>query len=360
MMNAGTLLFLQALTGPDRRSLPVIFNSRMRRAVRTLLVSAAALFGTAALILAAELVERIVARVNDRLITQSEFDKRVEAVIKGQQAPRDPGELRRQTLDELIKEKLLEERAKELSVTATDAEIDEALSRVKAQYNLNTDAEFDAALAQSGMTREELRKQLKDTITIQKVVSRDVTSHLEVTEDMMRLEYERQKEKLYAVPEQAHVWEILLQFDKSDFAGRQRAAQKMVDAQARLKGGAPFADVAREYSEGTAKERGGDLGTVVKGELLPALDAAVFSDPPVELPPPVILPTSIHLLRVEERKPAGFKPFNDVKEQIKKKINDELYDKRLNEYVVKLRREAFVKIYDTELAKLEESAEKKS
>jgi len=328
--------------------------SAMKRTLYGLL-AAATLYGLAS---GADLVERIVARVNDRLITQTEFDKRVDNMTKAQQPPKDRGQTRLDALDDLIKEKLLAERARELSVSATDTEVDEALQRVKAQYNLNTDAEFDAALSQSGMTRDDLKAQLKDTITLQKVVGRDVTSHLDITEDMLRLEYERQKEKLYAVPEQAHVFEIVARFDKSDFGGRERAAQRISDAQAKIKAGTAFSDVAKEYSEGKTRDRGGDLGTVFKGELLPVLDAGVFSDPPAEYPAPVIQPTSITLFRVAERKPSGFKPFNDVKEEIRKKINDELYDKRFAEYVAKLRREAFVKIYDAELAKLEQAAEK--
>lgn len=307
----------------------------------------------------AELVERIIARVNDRLITQSELEKRVDASTKAPQVTHDRAQLRRDALDDLIKEKLLNERAKELSVAATDAEIDEALTRVKAQYNLTTDTEFDAALAQSGMTRDDLKKQLQETITLQKVIGRDITNRLEVTDDMLRLEYEREKEKLHAVPEQAHVSEIVIRFDKDDAAARERAGRRIAEAQAKLKAGVAFAEVAKEYSEGKAKERGGDLGLVSKGEMLPAIDAAVFGDPPNEYPAPVLLTSSMHLFRVVERKPAGFKPFNDVKETIRKRIGDDLYEKRFGEYVSRLRREAFVKIYDVELAK-SVSQEKKS
>ena len=199
---------------------------------------------------------------------------------------------------------------------------------------------------------------MRDTITIQKVVGRDMASRLDVTEDMMRLEYERQKEKLYAVPEQARVLEIVVRFEKGDAAGRERAGQRIAEAQAKRNAGAAFADLAKEYSEGKAREKGGDLGIVAKGELLPALDAAVFSDPPAECSAAVLLPASMHLFRVTDRKPAGLKPFNDVKEEIRKKISDELYDKRFGEYVGKLRKEAFVKIYDAELAKAD--LEKKS
>lgn len=329
--------------------------STMKRAV--LALGASLLLDAPAF--SAELVERIVARVNDRLITQTEFDKRVDLTSKGPQAPKDRGELRRDALDDLIKEKLLAERAKELSVSATDAEIEEALQRVKGQYNLTTDAEFDTALAQSGLTREELKRQLRDTITIQKVVSRDIAARLDVTDDMLRLEYERQKEKLYPVPEQARVSEIVVRFSKDDATEREHAGQRIVEAQEKIKAGAGFADVAKEYSQGAAKDRGGDLGSVSKGELMPALDAAVFADPPNEYPPPVLMPSSMHLFRVRDRKPAAFRPFNDVKEELRKKIGDELYEKRFTEYVNKLRKEAFVKIYDGELEKLEKQ-EKKS
>ena len=97
-----------------------------------------------------------------------------------------------------------------------------------------------------------------------------------------------------------------------------------------------------------------DLGLVAKGELLPALDSAVFADPPKDNPSPVLLAGSIHLFHVTDRKPAGYKPFNDVSEDLKKRIGENLYDKRFAEYIDKLRHEAYVKIYDAELAKLEE------
>ena len=303
---------------------------------------------------AAELVEKIVARVNDRLITNSEFQKRLETAAHGPDSPADPNQTKREVLEDLIREKLLEERAKEASISATDAEVEEAVERVKRQYNLATDAEFDAALAQSKLTREDLKRQMKDTITLQKVIGRDVTSKLDISEDMLRLEYERQKEKLYRVPEQARVSEIVIRFSPSDAAARERAVGRIEQARAKIAAGTQFAEVAKEYSEGNARQRGGDLGMVSRGELLPALDAGVFAEPAQEYPPPVLLPGSIHLFRVTDRRPAGYRPFAEVSEDLKKRIGENLYDKRLAEYVDKLRREAFVKIYDPELAKLSE------
>ena len=313
----------------------------------------AGLTATAALP-AAELVEQIVVRVNDRLITQSEFDKRLAIAARQPNHPTDQAELERTVLEDLIREKLLEERAKEMSVSATEEEVDAAAAHVKAQYNITTDAEFEAALAQSGMTRDELKRQMRQTITLQKVIGRDVSSQLQLTDDQLRLEYERKKDQFYVIPESAHVYEIVLRFTPGDAEARQKAAAQADEIQQRIKSGAKFSDLARELSQGTTREKGGDLGTVSKGELVEALDASIFIKPPQEYPAPALMSDSIHVFRVTDRKDAGFKPFSEVKEDLRKRISDDLYEKRFTEYLDKLRRDAFVKIYVPELAKLDE------
>jgi parvulin-like peptidyl-prolyl isomerase len=311
-------------------------------------------FFAAAGLCAAELVEQIVVRVNDRLITQTEFDRRLALASKAPNHPEDPAELQRNVLEDLIREKLLDERAKEISVSATDEEIEVAVARVKQQYNMTTDAEFEAALAQSGMTRDELKRQMRETITLQKVIGRDVTSRLDQSDDALRLEYERRKEQFYAIPESAHVAEIVRKFLPSDAEARQQAVASIEEVRVRIKGGEPFADLAKQSSEGATSGKGGDLGVVNKGELVEALDAAVFVTPPEEYPAPALLSDSIHLFRVTDRKPAGFKPFSEVKDDLRKRIADDMYEKRFTEYMDKLRRDAFVKIYVPELAKLDQ------
>jgi peptidyl-prolyl cis-trans isomerase SurA len=301
-----------------------------------------------------ELVERIVARVNDGLVTQSEFDKRLSLAAKAAHASADSDEMRRSVLEDLIKERLLEDRAKEMSVAATDEEIQTAVDRVKAQYNLTSDSEFDAALAGSGMTREDLRRQMRETITLQKVIGREVTSRLDLSDDALRVEYERRKEDIYATPASAHVAELVLKFSPDDADARQQAASRIEELRGQVRAGKPFADLVKEYSQGNTRERGGELGTVNKGELVEALDAGIFVEPAAEYPPPVLMPDSIHFFHVTDRKTAGFRPFAEVKEDLRKRISDDLYEKRFGEYMDRLRREAFVKIYDPALAKLDE------
>lgn len=298
----------------------------------------------------AELVEKVVARVNDRLITWTEYQRRIEQVSRGPEAPSDPAKLRKDVLDELIREKLLEERAAELDVAATDEEVSIAVERVKRQYNLATDEDFAKALASSDLTLDQLRDQLRQTITLQKVVSREVTSRIDMTDDSLRLEYERRKEQLFRVPESARVFEIVIRFDAQDPAAREQAARRIEEARTKIQAGTPFADAAKEYSQGSARERGGDLGKVDKGELLPALDTAVFGEPRTDDPPPILLPSSVHLLHIADRAAAGYRPFSEVKDELKRTISETLYQSKLDEFLQKLRREAFVKIYEPDLA----------
>jgi parvulin-like peptidyl-prolyl isomerase len=328
------------------------------RMKRTFFAVAAAGLAVASLP-AAELVERIVARVNDRLITQSEYDRRLSIAMRAPRAP-DRETVRTSVLEDMIREKLLDERAKEMAVSATDEEVEAAVARVKAQYNLNSDAEFDAALADSGMTRDDLRRQMRETITLQKVIGRDVASQVNLNDDGLRVEYERRKEDFYAVAESARVSEIVVRFTPGNAEEQATAAARAEEIRGKIKAGTPFADLAKTESEGKTRDRGGELGTVSKGELVEALDVAIFSSKD-EYPAPVIMSGSISILRVTERTAAGYRPFNEVKDDLRKRISDELYEKRFAEYMDKLRREAFVKIYDPELAKLDEKAnEKKS
>jgi hypothetical protein len=139
---------------------------------RGLIILSAIVFAGAGIAAGAELVEKIMVRVNDRLITNSEFERRIVAASHAPGASTDVSVIKREVLQDMIKEKLLEERAKEMSVTAADDEIETAVERVKRQYNLATDQEFDSALAASNMTREDLKRQTRQTIILQKVVGR--------------------------------------------------------------------------------------------------------------------------------------------------------------------------------------------
>jgi parvulin-like peptidyl-prolyl isomerase len=322
--------------------------------ILTALLCGAALSSAAA---AAELVERVVARVGDAIVTEGALDARVERARKDPQAPSDVSRLRLAVLEQMIRQKLIEAKAAQLNIVAAPEEIDEALDRVKAQYNLTSDEEFDRALAANGMDRAGLREQLRESLLTNKVLAREVPINL--NDDALRTEYEKIKDKQYGVPEKARVAEILVRFDPSDAASKEAAKKKIDDARARIASGAPFADVAKEMTEGPARDRGGDLGVVSKGDLQPELDQAIFGSTGV-LAGPVELKDGWALLGITDRVKAGYRPFDDVKEEIRKKMSEDIYEKKFADYLTDLRKSSFVKIFDKDLAAADEASRKKA
>ena len=148
--------------------------------------------------------------------------------------------------------------------------------------------------------------------------------------------YEREKET-WRLPERARGAEVLVT------AGPD-AEQRAREAADRIKGGAKFEDVVAAYSDGTTKTRGGDLGTVARGELAPAIDAAVFSLPAGATSEPIKARNDWHIVRVIERIPASYKSFNDVKPDLLKREQETQFQKKLAEYLDKLKRDAVIRV----------------
>lgn len=329
----------------------------MKKISRRFTAVVLAVAGSLAAASGAELVERVIARVDDAIITQSELDGRVDRARKDPQAPTDTARLRLVVLQQMIRQKLVEAKAAHLDITASDAEIDDAVNRVKAQYGLASDEDFDKALVANGIDREMLRGQLRESLLTNKVLAREVPINL--NDDTIRTEYERVKEQKYPVPEKARVAEILVRYDGSDPAAKEAAKTAIDGARGRIVAGTPFADVAKTVSQGPARDRGGDLGVVSKGDLTPELDAAIFGGTEA-LTAPIELKDGWAILSVTERQKASFRPFDDVKEEIRKKLSEEIYDKKFNDYLKGLRKSAVVKIFDKDLAEQDDAALKKA
>jgi parvulin-like peptidyl-prolyl isomerase len=188
-----------------------------------------------------------------------------------------------------------------------------------------------------------------------KVLGREVPINL--NDDAIRSEYERVKAARYATPERAHVFEILVRFDPRDAPSKEAARTKIDEALVRIKGGAAFRDVASSVTEGPARDRGGDLGVVSRGDLTPALDQAIFGGTEA-LTAPVELKDGWAVLSVADRQKASFRSFDDVKEDLRKRMSEEIYDKKFGEYLVDLRKASFVKILDKDLAVQDDAAMK--
>lgn len=320
----------------------------MKKLVIALVLAASALSAQA------EVVEAVIARVGDRIITRSQYLKRLNEGYEeiSRNAPpagvsQQKAEFRDELLNEMLSELLLKDRADRIGITVTPEELREATERLKRQYNITTEEAFVDSLQKSGLTKAEMEIRLRDTLITNKLFSRELRDRTSLTDKELRERYEREKES-FRRPERARIREIVL---LGEGIMASIAEEKAKDAAQRARGGQDFTALAKEVSQAPTKENGGDLGVIAKGELRSELDAAVFAAPAGTVLGPIQTPAGFHVIKVEERIPSEIPGFDSVKEQLRQDASEETFQRDYKAYVEKLRKDAFLEIYEENVPK---------
>lgn len=303
----------------------------------------------AASLSASQIVEAIVLRVGDRIITSTQYAKRlrdgyaeIDQTSTPDQIATKKADFKKALLDELISELLIKDRADRIGVTVTDAELKEATNRLKEQYGITTDKQFEESLQKSGLTRADMEARLRETLVSNKVFSRELRSREELTDRELRERYDREKEH-YRLPERAHLREIVIIRPESA-AAADKAGQKADDVANQARNGGDFAKLAQTFSESGSKDKGGDLGEVARGELLPELDKAVFNSAAGTVIGPLRTASGWHIIKVESRLPSEVPAFESLKEKIRKDASDDAFQRDYKAYIDRLRKDAFIQI----------------
>ncbi|HYM60403.1 MAG TPA: peptidylprolyl isomerase [Thermoanaerobaculia bacterium] len=308
----------------------------------------------AASLTAADVIESIVVRVGDRIVTRTQYLKRVrdgfyeieQTVPQAQQAEKKE-ELKKGLLNDVISELLLKDRADRLGLAVTEPEVKEAVVRLKQQYGISDEKQFNESLQKSGMSRADMEARLRDTLLTNKVFSRELRGRDDLTDRELRERYDREKER-YRLPERARLREIIiLKPDDPSLAERARKHADEVAAQARLT--PDFAKLASTSSEASTREKGGDLGEVARGELLPDLDKAVFNAAAGAVLGPIATRSGWHILKVEQRLPSEVPAFESVKDRLRKDASDETFQRDYKAYIDRLRKDAFIQINEANI-----------
>ena len=247
---------------------------------KTLVISA--LVFLPSLVSAAEIIEAIVIRVGDRMITRTQYVKRlhdgyaeIEQTVAPAEVAAKKDDYRKNLANDLIAELLIKDRADRLGLTVSADEVKEAVDRLKQQYGISTDQQFAESLQKSGLTRADMEARLRDTLLMNKVFSRELRGREDMTDKELRERYDREKEH-YRLPERARLREIVI-LRPSNAASVDAARQHAEQLAAQARANADFSLLATTASESGTKSKGGDLGEVTRGELLPDLDKAVFN-----------------------------------------------------------------------------------
>jgi peptidyl-prolyl cis-trans isomerase SurA len=286
----------------------------------------------------------VVAKVNGRNILRPEIEKYYRSQTEGQPepSPDQAQSLRLGILHELIENEMLVQQAEKLGVMATDAEVDSKLNEIKAPF---ANDEFDKRLKDRGVTLEEIKHDLRRTLTVDKVLNKEITSKINVSDSEVADYYNQHKAEFNLIAPQYHLAQILVTAQpnpqvrnlKNDKAQNPAEAQKKVAMLTnRLKSGDDFAMLATNYSEqpDTASS-GGDLGFIAENSLQgdrQAYEAISRLQPGECTPPlPVADPAShqifgYRIIKLISKEPAGQRQLSDPK--VRKAIQDQLRDRR--------------------------------
>ncbi len=308
------------------------------------LVLAGILAAAVSVPLRAEMVDEIVAKVNDDIVTKSDLDTEEQGVVQELYRHYSGGELDRQVADakkvllrRLIDQRVLIQRAAHLFDIAKMQDF--YVQSFKEQQDIKTDKDLEKMLSAQGMTMADLKTKLVEQFAPRQVVNAEVADRIAVSEKDQKDYYDAHVAE-FTTAGQATVREIVVRADDSNRADKRSVAATIRDRAAAA--GADFAAVAAEVSDAGTKKNGGLLGTVKKGDLSVALDAAAFSLPVGEVSPVIDADYGFHILKVDSRSDAMVKPFTDVKNEIETKIRSSRMEAEYASYMKKAWGEATI------------------
>jgi peptidyl-prolyl cis-trans isomerase SurA len=307
-----------------------------------------ALIGLAVLLTPAvgQVVEEIVAVVNDDVITLSQYKEQFDATVQqlrsalqGEEYEKQYQMLKKDLLNMMITDLLLMQQAKEKNINVSE-QVKMAIENIKKENNIESDDDLKRGLQQQGLDYAQWLKQLEDNMLKQATVYSEVDRTI-VLDDSEIVGYYKLHPEEFTEPEEYHVRAIFL-------SSEGKAPETLEEARKLISGkvaaGEPFNALAKEYSDGPAKEAEGDLGRFRKGELDKALEQAVAKLKAGETSDWVETKNGWYLLKLEEKKDSRLKTFEEVKKEVEEKLYSEKKQKKLEEYLKTLREKSYIKI----------------
>ena len=298
----------------------------------------------------AEVVDKIIAVVNDEVITLKEFNevlepylKRIDESYKGN----DKGIVIKQTKDavlqRLIDNLLIEYEAKKKGASIKDEEVMNVLKDMLTRQNIGM-KDYLQKLEKEGTSLESVKSEIRGQLMRMRLMRLEVKSKIMISDQEIG-EYYDQHRAEYEGREAVRIKQILLLI--SPDAGRAATAKLKEDAgkiQKRALGGESFDSLAAKYSQGPAADQGGDVGFIEKGGMIPEIEAAALSLPPNQISSVIQSSVGFHIIKVIDKRGAGHKPLTVVREEIKSKLEDEKLEKKYDEWITSVRKRSHIDI----------------
>jgi peptidyl-prolyl cis-trans isomerase C len=299
-------------------------------------------------VLKPEEVPAVVARIDGVDVTREDLltrasEARGALAQRGVPPPQLTQGFLREVLNDVIGSRLLARDIQGKGGGATEPEIEAKIAEIRQGFP--SDAEFDQALAGRGFDRARLRRDITESLTVNKWVASAVMPTVTVSEAEARAFYDANPDRMVE-PEKVRGRHVLARVERDATAEAKAAQRAKIDgARARILAGADFAQVAKESSDDkTSAERGGDLGWFYRGQMVPAFEAAAFALPPKQLSEVVETPFGFHLIEVLEKQPAVKLTFEQVRPRIEGMLKQRQLEQKIKAQVNALAAQSKIEI----------------
>ena len=284
---------------------------------------------------ARETIDRIIAIVNDDLVTLSEFNDYMSELPE---LSKDIDKY--QVLNELVDQLLVEQEAKKLGIYVTDDEVKQSIANIKQQLGMS-DEKMQEVLNKENLTSEQLNKQWKLQLLSNKVLGVKLKGKIAVTEDEIRDLYKQYYGDIENF-EEVKIAQILITYNIDNEIAAAEKAQKVADL---ARSDSDFKKLVKEYSDDTSsKDKGGILGYFQKGELVEELDEAISNMKVGETSNPVKTSSGFHILKVLDIKSLDESSVDKYREQLKYELYKEKAAKELNKFISDIKENAYIEI----------------
>ncbi len=295
-------------------------------------------------------VEEIVARVNNQIITLSDYQKAAAGLQ--QEAAQDcqnctqmqiqaaVTEHQKNLLRDLIDQQLLIERAKDMEISV-ETDLIKRLDEVRKQNNLTSMEDLEKAVEQQGIVWEDYKTQMRNSLLTQEVIRREVGGRMNIGSDEVKAYYEAHKQD-FNRPEQVALAELFLSTDGKTPEEISAVRTRADDLHNRLVKGEDFEQLVKRYSEGSTAQQNGDLGEFERGQLSKQLEDAVFGLEKNQFTDVIQTKTGFEILKVLDHYQAGLQPLDKVEGEITNIIYRQKMDPAMRVYLAQLREESYV------------------
>ena len=293
-------------------------------------------------------VEDVVVRVNDQIISQSDVrraqQQMQQEIDQAHAVPAETADRQKNMLRDMIDQQLLLSKGKELGINA-DAEVIRRLDDIRKQNHFESMEDLEKAARGQGVSFEDFKAGIKTNVVTQQVVRDEVGRRIgQMTQAQEQAYYEAHKQE-FVQPEQVRLAEILIATPANATDAEVADAQaKATEVSGKLAAGAKFEDLAKQYSTGPAAQQGGELGMYKPGALGKVLEDATFPLPVGGVSAPIRTRQGFVILKVLEHQQAGVPPMKSVEAELQNAIYNEQMGPALRTYLTKLREEAYVDI----------------